>query len=123
MIPTILLFILIMHIFKSPAAAWGAQTSHKNINIVAGKTTRFQVFKQIGSSPTNDISKHRSMVYAAATGKLAIDFAHPYINYKSENDNVKSLKWCPESRKTHVSCVSLPAFSRKIIGKDIYQGH
>ncbi len=108
MIPVVVILYGIMYLFNSPAIAHAAGNA-THVKIVSGKTTRSQIFRQLGT-PDNDVIESRSMVYnVAGNVSLIINFAKPYKSAKSLNDKVSGLAWCGGTG-TGSSCVRFKAF-------------
>ena len=108
MIPVIAILYGIMYLFNSPAIAHAAGSA-THVKIVSGKTTRSQIFKELGP-PNNDVIESKSMVYnVAGNVKLVINFAKPYKSAKSLKDKVAGLEWCGGTGKGS-SCVRFSAF-------------
>ena len=92
-IPTLMLFVGIMYIFKSPVA-WAGQQNYKNVNITAGTTTREQIFKELGN-PLIDSAKDKTVIYNVTPQvKIVINYTKPYKNAKKATEKVKSFMIC-----------------------------
>ena len=112
LIPAIALFYGIMYFLNSPAIAHAAG-SVRHIKIVSGKTTRSQIFKELGS-PSNNIIKSKDMVYTVAGNvKLIINFAKPFKSMKSLTDKVAGLAWCAGT-ETGSSCLRFSSYQGEI---------
>ena len=108
MIPVIIILYGVMYLFGSPDVAHAAGSA-THVKITAGKTTRSQIFKQLGP-PNNDVIESKSMIYnVAGNVSLIINFAKPYKSAKSLNDKVAGLAWCGGTGKGS-SCVRFKAF-------------
>ena len=108
MIPVVIILYGVMYLFGSPAVAHAAGSA-THVKIVAGKTTRSQIFKQLGP-PNNDVIESRSMVYTVAGNvNLIINFAKPYKSAKNLNDKVTGFAWCAGT-ETGSSCVHFKSF-------------
>lgn len=91
LIPTIILFFGIMYIFNSPAIAHAAGSA-RHIKIVSGKTTRLQIFKELGP-PNNNIVKSKDMVYdIESNSEIIVKFARPYKTAKDMSDKVRQIE-------------------------------
>ena len=112
MIPVVVILYGVMYLFNSPAVAHAAGSA-THVKIVSGKTTRAQIFKQLGA-PSNDVIESKSMVYnVAGNVKLVINFKKPYKTAKSLNDKVSGLAWCALPAPGN-SCVRFKSFAGEI---------
>lgn len=115
LIPAIALFYGIMYFLNSPAIAHAAG-SVRHIKIVSGKTTRSQIFKELGL-PSNDVIGSKNMVYDiggnAGNVRLIINFVEPYKSPKSLRDKVAGLAWCAGT-ETGSSCLRFSSYQGEI---------